>query len=206
MLYGGLISRIGAVEPVYLGLSCCFHVSAWSSGEPDDWDRNQGRLAPTHGGTKNVPYLPDEEEEEDAAAEGEQGQERGKVTVRRLSRAGEPGFHWMGWALRPPAGQNVPTLPKCHHLNWAAYRTPRPKTGCYEPELLVSVSATVKRGDESLVGGELAKLGVIPLGPLVFVGDGYRYRYRYRSSSGSPLSRCSWHSCREQPVRRDRKS
>lgn len=79
--------------------SCCFHISASSSGEPDDWDGNQGRLAPTRGGTKNVPYLPDEEEDEDAVAQVEQGQERGKVTVRKLpkamSPAGKTGFHSM---------------------------------------------------------------------------------------------------------------
>lgn len=33
------------------------------------------------GGTKSVPYLPEEEED---VAEGEQGQEWGKVTVRKL--------------------------------------------------------------------------------------------------------------------------
>lgn len=58
--------------------------SAPSSGESVDWDRNQGRLASMYGGRKNVPYLPDEEEEEDDVAEVEQGQERGKVTVRKL--------------------------------------------------------------------------------------------------------------------------
>lgn len=47
-----------------------------------------------HGGRKNVPYLPDEEEEEDDAAEVEQGQETGKVTVRTLPKVVSP-VNWV---------------------------------------------------------------------------------------------------------------
>uniref|UniRef100_H3CB60 SPRY domain containing 3 n=1 Tax=Tetraodon nigroviridis TaxID=99883 RepID=H3CB60_TETNG len=50
-------------------------------GESDDWEQSGGRLASTDGGMSNIPYLPDEEEEEDDVADVEQGQERGKVTV-----------------------------------------------------------------------------------------------------------------------------
>lgn len=65
-------------------LPVAFHASASSSGESDDWEQSGGRLASTDGGMSNIPYLPDEEEEEDDVADVEQGQERGKVTVRNL--------------------------------------------------------------------------------------------------------------------------
>lgn len=71
-----------------------------------------------HGGRKNVPYLPDEEEEEDDVAEVEQGQERGKVTVRKLPKAVSQ-VNWVqnglmvvgeGAAYGQPGGQHVPVL------------------------------------------------------------------------------------------------
>lgn len=62
------------------------HLSAWSSGESEDWDGSRGRL----GGRKNVPYLPEEEEEEEEVAEVEQGREKGKVTVRKLPKVTSP--------------------------------------------------------------------------------------------------------------------
>lgn len=126
-----------------------FHISASSSGEPDDWDGNQGRLAPTRGGTKNVPHLPDEEEDEDAVAQVEQGQERGKVTVRSFLKQclQQVKLVSIRWRWRFQTGliavqvldtvRPVAKMCQCFQnviiLNWAVLGLQNPKTSCYEP-------------------------------------------------------------------------
>lgn len=77
-------------------LNVCYivlQVLSLSSGEVDDWDRNEARSAPSH--MKDGPDLNDEEEEENDVAEVERGQERRKVTVRSVPKDNPDVSNWL---------------------------------------------------------------------------------------------------------------
>lgn len=72
-----------------------FLISALSSGEMEDWDQNGGRSALAHEGMKIVPYLEEEEEDEEDVAEAERGQERKKVTVSNVPKGNPDVADWL---------------------------------------------------------------------------------------------------------------